>query len=229
MRPQRVFVVVAAVLAGFNVARAVGAFGSHADLAAVGLLVVMVGIALGERVDRATLGLQVRHLGSGARWGLAALALVVVVVGVAAVVPATSGFLDDARAQVTYDRLIREVGFGILVATVLPEEFAFRGLLLGAGVAAWGRWRGMVASSALFGLWHISPTITTMADNASLDGLSAHLPGQVLIVAVNVVVTFVAGLAFSWLRLRSQSLLAPVIAHLSTNGVALVAAWMVQR
>ena len=42
-----------------------------------------------------------------------------------------------------------------------------------------------------------------------------------------VVVTFVAGLVFGWLRLRSRSLVAPVLAHVATNGLALVAAWVV--
>ena len=37
--------------------------------------------------------------------------------------------------------------------------------------------------------------------------------------------TFAAGMAFSWLRLRAGSVLAPMLAHLATNGVTLVVAW----
>ena len=229
MRPVRTFAATAAVLVAFNVARGVGLFGDHADLAALGLLVVLALVAVVGRVDAETLGLERRHLGSGLRWGLVVLALVAAVVAVAALVPATSGVLDDDRAQVPYDHMLWEVGFGILVATVLPEELAFRGLLLGTGMRAWGPWRGALASSALFGLWHISPTLNTMADNAALDGLSSSTPGRVLVVLGNVAVTFVAGLVFSWLRIRSKSLLAPIVAHLSTNGVAFVAAWLVRR
>jgi uncharacterized protein len=229
MRPARIFAVSAGVLVVFNVSRGIGLFGDHADLAALALLVVLSVVAVLGRVDAETLGLERRHLTSGLRWGLAVLALVVVVVAAAAVIPATSGFLDDDRAQVPFDRMVWEVGFWILVATVLPEEFAFRGLLLGAGMRAWGQWRGMLASSALFGLWHISPTLNTMADNASLDGLTSSTPGRALVVVGNVAVTFVAGLVFSWLRIRSKSLLAPVLGHLSTNGVAFVTAWLVGR
>ena len=47
--------------------------------------------------------------------------------------------------------------------------------------------------------------------------------------AGTVLVTFVAGLVFCWLRFRSRSLVAPILAHLSTNGVALVVAWIVVR
>jgi membrane protease YdiL (CAAX protease family) len=47
----------------------------------------------------------------------------------------------------------------------------------------------------------------------------------VLLVLGAVAVTFVAGLAFCWLRLRSKSLIAPVIAHAATDGLALAVAW----
>ena len=40
-----------------------------------------------------------------------------------------------------------------------------------------------------------------------------------------VAATFAAGLAFAWLRLRSRSLLAPVLAHAATNGLGLAVAW----
>jgi membrane protease YdiL (CAAX protease family) len=44
-----------------------------------------------------------------------------------------------------------------------------------------------------------------------------------------VLATFVAGLVFSWLRLRSGSLVAPVLAHLGTNAITFVVAWAVTR
>ena len=42
----------------------------------------------------------------------------------------------------------------------------------------------------------------------------------------SVAVTFAAGLIFCWLRLRSRSLIAPVVAHFATNGLALTVAWL---
>ncbi len=47
--------------------------------------------------------------------------------------------------------------------------------------------------------------------------------------SLTVAVTLVAGLLFCWLRLRSRSLLAPVLAHLATNTVAFTAVWVVLR
>jgi membrane protease YdiL (CAAX protease family) len=79
----------------------------------------------------------------------------------------------------------------------------------------------------LFGLGHIAPTLHTMSGNAEVASASASLAGQVLVVLGSVAVTFLAGLAFCWLRLRSGSLIAPVIAHVATNGLALTVAWVV--
>ena len=81
----------------------------------------------------------------------------------------------------------------------------------------------------LFGLWHISPTLGTLTENEQLDDATESTGGAILLVAGTVLATFVAGVLFSWLRMRSRSLLAPVIAHLATNGVALVVAWFVVR
>jgi membrane protease YdiL (CAAX protease family) len=40
-----------------------------------------------------------------------------------------------------------------------------------------------------------------------------------------IAVTFAAGLVFCWLRLRSRSLVAPLLAHVATNGLGLAVAW----
>jgi membrane protease YdiL (CAAX protease family) len=224
-----IFVVTAVVLAVFNITRGLGAFGSFDDLAAVGLLVVLAVGAWWTGATRDQLGLRRSDARTGLAWGAGAFLLVLVAVVLAAIVPATSGFLDDSRADVSLPTMVVEVAFVILVATVLPEELAFRGILLGVGRDAWGAWRATLVSSALFGVWHISPTLGTMTANAQLAGTTESTGGQVLVVVGSVAVTFVAGLVFCWLRLRSRSLVAPVIAHLATNGVAFVVAWTLLR
>jgi membrane protease YdiL (CAAX protease family) len=223
--PARAFLLTAVALAVFNVARGLGAFGGWDDLAAIGLVGVLVLVAVVARVGRGVLGLEPADLRRGLAYGAVAVVMVAVVVGLAAAVPATSSFLDDARVAVSFPAMVREVLVGIVLATVVPEELAFRGLLLGTGVEAWGRWRGALASSALFGLWHISPTLSTSGDNPRLADASASAGGEVGLVLGAVLLTFVAGLVFSWLRLRSRSLVAPVLAHTATNAVAFTVAW----
>ena len=164
-------------------------------------------------------------MGAGLRYGAGAFAIVLLVLIVAAVIPATNGFLHDSRAQISGGRMLYELGVPILLLTAIPEEFAFRGVLLGSALRLWGPWRASLITSALFGLWHIEPTLHTMRDNRAVAGAAASTGGQVLVVLGAIAVTFVAGLIFCWLRLRSRSLIAPVIAHAATNGVALTVAW----
>jgi membrane protease YdiL (CAAX protease family) len=60
-----------------------------------------------------------------------------------------------------------------------------------------------------------NPAITRAADRAG---------GRIATVAGTVVATGLAGAAFGWLRLRSRSVLAPVIAHAGINVAAFLAA-----
>lgn len=223
--PATIAVGTVVVLAAFNVARATGVFGDATDVANVGLLLVLVLAAWALRVPAAALGTTRAAAGSGARWGLGSMAVVAAVLAVAALIPATADLLNDTRADITAVQLGSEVVLGILVATVLPEEFAFRGLLLGAALAVWSRRAAVLGTSLVFGLWHIAPTLSTMSNNAATDDLASTTLGTIAVVAGNVAVTAVAGVVFALLRLRSSSLLAPVLAHLGVNATALVTAW----
>ena len=216
-----------AALVVFNLARGAGLFGPVADWIELVLAIVLVGVALRGPLDRHDLGLSRDRVRSGLLWGAAAFVVVLVVVVAGALLPATSGFLDDARADIPLWRLAVDVVVGIGLLTVVPEELLFRGVLQGATTRRWGAARGVVVASVLFGLWHVLPTLSTAGGNAEFAKADATLLGRLLLVAGAVVSTSVAGAVFGWLRLRSGSLLAPMIAHLSTNGVALVVAWVV--
>ena len=229
MRAGRCFLLAVAVLAVFNVARGTGLLGpSRYAWVSVSLLTAaLVLIAWFTGATRADLGLETADMPAGVRYGAGAAGIILLVLIVAAVIPAANGFLHDSRAQISGGRLLYELAVPILLLTAVPEEFAFRGVLLGSAVRLWGPWRASLITSALFGLWHIAPTLHTMSGNAEVASASASLAGQVLVVLGSVAVTFLAGLAFCWLRLRSGSLIAPVIAHVATNGLALTVAWVV--
>jgi membrane protease YdiL (CAAX protease family) len=87
------------------------------------------------------------------------------------------------------------------------------------------RWRAILITSALFGLWHVAPTLHTMSDNPAYGGLTGGVAGPALVVLGNIGVTFIGGLVFGWLRVWSKSLIAPVMAHASVDGLALTVAW----
>jgi uncharacterized protein len=224
MRADRCFVLAVVVLVLFSVARTFGLLGP--PVLSISLLVVaLVLIAWSAGATLADLGLVRKDTPAGLLYGAGAFGLVLLVLVVAAVIPATNGFLHDSRVQISGGRLLYELGVSIVLFTAIPEEFAFRGVLLGSGLRLWGPWRASLITSALFGLWHIAPTLHTMSDNHVFRGASGSVGGQVLLVLGSIAVTFVAGLVFCWLRLRSRSLIAPIIAHAATNGLALAVAW----
>ena len=227
MRAGRCFTAAVAVLVLFNVARSLGLLGPprYAWVSVSLLALALALIAWATGAARADLGLAPADMRAGLRYGAGAAGIVLLVLIVAAALPATSGFLHYARARISGARLLYELGVSILLLTSIPEEFAFRGVLLGSALRLWGPWRASLITSALFGLWHIVPTLHTMADNPAVAGASASVAGRVLVVLGSVAVTFAAGLIFCWLRLRSRSLIAPVMAHWATNGMALAVAW----
>jgi membrane protease YdiL (CAAX protease family) len=208
----------------FSVTRGLGLLGPPPVSAAV--LVVGVGlIAWRARATRADLGLDPAAVASGLRWGAATFGLVLVILLVGVLLPATNGFLHDSRAEISGGRLLYELFVTQLLITAIPEEFAFRGVLFGSASTLWSEWRAIIITSVLFGLWHIEPTLATMSDNNATRGVSNTIPGQILVVIGAVAATFVGGVAFCWLRMKSKSLVAPIIAHVATNGVALTVAW----
>jgi membrane protease YdiL (CAAX protease family) len=227
MAAGRCFLLAVAVLVLFSVARAAGWLGAATyDYVSVGLLTAALAlIAWTSGATLADVGLGRADVPAGVRFGACAFGVVLLVLVGAAVLPATNGFLHDSRGQISGGRLLFELGVSVVLLTAIPEEFAFRGVLLGSALRLWGPWRASVITSLLFGLWHIEPTLHTMSDNRAVAGAAASVGGQVLVVLGAVAVTFAAGLVFCWLRLRSRSLIAPVMAHAAINGLALTVAW----
>src|SRR6266516_5098065 len=221
---RRCFVQTVGVLVVFTIARAFGLLGPPAVSISI-LIAALVLIAWSAGATRVDLGLGRTDMGVGLGYGAGAFVIVLLVLIVAAVIPVTNGFLHDSRAQISGGRLLYELGVSVVLLTAIPEEFAFRGVLLGSALRLWGPWRASLVTSVLFGLWHIAPTLGTMSDNHVFRGEAGSVAGQVLLVLGAVLVTSGAGLVFCWLRLRSGSLIAPVLAHAATNGLALTVAW----
>lgn len=174
--------------------------------------------------DRGQLGLASVRLRAGAIHGLVAAIVVVVVVLLAVLLqdrlPGVATLLADERARLSGAALWSAVFVRIPVGTALFEELAFRGVLLAVWWRAVGPGWATVASSVTFGLWHVAPTIVAL----QLNDVVAWSPAGLLAIGGSVVVTTVAGVVFAWLRIRSGSLLAPVLAHWATNASGLLAA-----
>jgi membrane protease YdiL (CAAX protease family) len=187
--------------------------------AAVGLGLVggLTVVARASDLSAADLGLARRTWASGLRWGGVAAAVVAAGYGIAALIPGIAGAVaGDAPSWP--DALLKALVL-IPLTTVIPEEYAFRGVLWGLLRRQSGRRVATAVSSALFGLWHVFPALGGGAANDSVAGvLGDGVAGAVLRVAGTVLFTGLAGVLFCELRDRSDSLLAPILLHWAVNG-----------
>lgn len=109
----------------------------------------------------------------------------------------------------------------IPLGTAVVEEVVFRGVLFAA-------WRdagtptfvAALWASAAFGLWHVAPTIIGVRIN---DPDAARVKVAAAVLAA-VVLTTIAGLGLTWLRLESGGLVAPILLHAGINSVGALAA-----
>lgn len=214
-RPGVALLAAVAVLAGANVARSlVVPGGAHlAFNLATAAAVVAVGLVAGLGVDG--LGLGRATAPAGARLGALAFTAITAVVLAGVVI----GVVADDAARVDRGELLLRALVLIPVGTVLVEELAFRGVVDGLLRATGLRPAvALAAGAVLFGLWHVLPA--WRGGSSGLDGIDAPVQALLTFGA-----TTVAGLGFSWLRVRSGSLVAPMLAHLATNSSTLVLVW----
>src|SRR5215472_438538 len=163
----RCFVLTVGLLAAFNVSRSLGLPGPPA--VSVGVLIAALAlIAWRTGASLADLGLDRKDARAGLIYGAGAFGLVLLV---AALIPATNGFLHDSRAQISGARLPYELGVEVILLTAIPEDLAFRGVLFGSGQRLWGPWRASLISSALFGL----AQVLTIRQRRSADSISLNV------------------------------------------------------
>lgn len=181
---------------------------------ALGMVIAGIGLAAGLGFDG--LGLARERLGVGVLYGGIVMVIIAGVLAGASGLSATSHLFATPRTDVSASRLWFEALVTIPLGTVVLEELAFRGTLLGLAMRRMSTRTAVIGVSVLFGLWHLQGVITSTTGGV----------GRVALACLGTfAATFGAGLGFSWLRLRSGSLVAPVLAHIGTNSIALVIAW----
>ena len=191
------------------------------------LLVSVVVVAMASTVATMTeMGFANWRL--GAIWGGALAAVTLLILLLAVVLRPTRDLFDDRRVDDGVAALAYNTLLAIPFGTVVLEEVAFRGALPAVLAREWTTMRAVVVSSALFGLWHVLPSwgigdVNPVVDDILGDGWI----GRLISVGVAVLGTFLVGLWWSFVRYRSGSLLAPVLAHVGTNSLAYTIAWIV--
>jgi membrane protease YdiL (CAAX protease family) len=166
VKARRCFTPTVGALTVFTLARMFVPLGPSA----VGISVLTALLALfacRAGATRLGLGLGRTEMRAGLLYGTAAFGIgaaienVVLFLAAVSVIPATSGFLNDTRAHISGGRLLFELAVSITLLTAIPEEFAFRGVLLWSALelTRQRRWCAILITSALFGLWRIAPTL----------------------------------------------------------------------
>jgi CAAX protease family protein len=221
-------VIVIALLAVVNV---VDVRVAHAALllgpaGAAGLLA----LARWSGLSWAELGLGRGSWRRGLGWALAAIGAIAVVFAAGAALPLTRSAFRDSRYDFGWGHALLTAFVLIPVGTVLFEEVAFRGVLWGLLQRRYGPWVATGVSSALFGLWHVLPSLGLAADDQAIGAtVGTGSSGQAVSVLGTVLFTALAGMVFCELRRRSGSLLAPAGLHWATNALGVLAAtaiWM---
>ena len=178
-----------------------------------------LGIAWAGGARGSDLGLDPARAAPGARLGFEVAVPVVAAVGVIVALPRTRHLLADekihatTRGEAAFETLVR-----IPFETAVAEELMFRGALVALGSRARSRRSALLTSSCCFGIWHVVPTLGSLARGAGGESL----PAPASTVAV-VAATTLAGAGLAWLRLRSDSIVAPIVVHAALNMSAFVA------
>lgn len=200
---------------------------------AIAAAVVAIAVK-GDGRTMAGLGLSRAAAPRGLKLGLSFSAVLVGVYAIGLALPATRELFLDERADVPFFSLAYKVLVEVPLGTVLLEEVAFRGVLpaMFRRRVRPGRRAGFTADAAaagLFGLWHILPSWNVADVNPVFRDTLPDVAGQAAGIVGGVLVTAVAGMALSWMRNRSDSVLAPATLHTASNGVGSVFAWIAQR
>jgi membrane protease YdiL (CAAX protease family) len=188
----------------------------------ISFTVALAVIARISGLRAANLGLARSTWTRGLRWGGVCAAIAVAGFGLALLVPYIRSLMAGSAVN-TWPHTLVTVLVVLPLATVIPEELAFRGVLWGLLRSRSTRKAATAISSALFGVWHTLPSLAGGPANHAADQvLGAGTFGIVLRALGTILFTGAAGVLFCELRVRSDSLLAPILAHWSVNGIGII-------
>jgi membrane protease YdiL (CAAX protease family) len=192
--------------------------------AGIGAAVGLAALARTWDADARALGCDRRDLPAGIRWGAGTAGVIVTATAAARALDRRGTAFRDARvSEASTTEALGHLLIRIPIATALAEELAFRGVILGLGLQGHDRRRALLVSALAFGLWHIGAALHPERQAATAGVVGEHLAPIPVVVLGDVAATTIGGLAFGWLRLRSGSIAAPVIAHAALNASAYVA------
>jgi uncharacterized protein len=221
--PGLAVVVTVAILVAVNV---VDVLVPHASLVAgPACAAALPGLARLAGLSWSELGLGPGTWRRGLTWAAAVIGVAALVLTVGVLLPLTREAFRDSRYHLGWADALLTAFVLIPVGTVLLEEVAFRGVLWGLLRRQHGTVTATAVSSALFGLWHILPSLGLAAGNEAVGSVVGRGgPAQLITVVGTVLFTTFSGVVFCELRRRSGSILASAGLHWAVNGLSVLAA-----
>jgi membrane protease YdiL (CAAX protease family) len=181
-------------------------------LITIGIIVLSIFLEVSPK----QMGIEMGSFKQGALTALPFMLTIVGVMGIAYLFKPTI-FLDSR-----YDQSLSAMLVSILIllplTTVLLEELFFRGLFFGYLNNVASQLTAIIISSLAFGLWHFYTS-----KSVTLDGISIS---PVLLSVGVIIVTAIAGAFFTWLRIRGNNLITPVLVHWTINATGVVLSYL---
>jgi uncharacterized protein len=191
------------------------------------LITAMIVVSRRCKLTLAELGLTRRGAARGAAIGLAVAAVVaagaVVIVRIGPMVDGPVQYAPFATMPAA-DAIMRAVVW-VPLATVLPEELSFRGVLLALLRRRYADTRAALLSAIPFALWHGLIIVHTVGETS----LARNTSGWTLGILAGFVVVALGGLLFAYLRIRTGTLFAPLACHWAFNAAVLIGLYALQR
>ena len=185
------------------------------------LTAVSIAAARALGLTRTDLGLVVGDVRGAALGG----AIGLVAAGIGTVV-LRAGPLVGGRVEytplftTTASQLALHVALFLPLAAAIPEELAFRGVLLGGLARSHGVRVAIAGSSVAFALWHAFVVWVTLLQTSLAGTALAWLEGLAALVFVAI-----GGAVLAGLRLRAGTIAAPALAHWAFDATLLVGLW----
>lgn len=159
------------------------------------------------------------NVSEGLLWGLGVSLIAIAALTLVSInMRVRSFFLDGRTKGVSKKHVAFRVLVDIPIGTVLFEELLFRGLIYGFFSSTIGVSEAIVISSALFGLWHVLPSITFSKQNHKA-------PAKIPTILGTVFFTALSGVVFALLREVSGSIIAPIALHYTINTASFLLSW----
>jgi membrane protease YdiL (CAAX protease family) len=165
------------------------------------------------KLRKSDIGLSRATFMQGVRIGIITIGCIALVLVAAFMLDRHS--FQDARYHHTITTALYASLVLLPAKTILFEEIAFRGMLPALLLHLYNRQSvALLGSAFAFGLWHI----------ATATSIGGYDPGKLLSVLAVFAFTSAAGAILYLLRLKSDSLIAPILVHWFTNGASIMLA-----